>query len=428
MPRYVAPRTPRTPTSYIGSALRQGYDLAKFAARVSKHVKQSRKSSNKTQAPTATNRPRPRSAIMRTPTDGVRAPYVKKNPRLKTKQKPKVKVSKDFKNKVTKVLESKEVTGLFQTTQIERFNPQPFPNQNHVTLIPNGAAVATIRRGQLFGADRALHVASRCWNNKLANIAPDVLDAQNFGSSTDLDTLNNVSINITKQWWYFKIKNNCKRTVHLKLHQCRPKATKAQNSPIESWDKGMEFDLANGAIISNVTALQFNSLNTAPQMSSEFKSSFTVETIVLTLEPGQSHELSIKGPSMTYQMKKYFKSLTTSSTLDYTPIQKDDVFLIWETVCDLVIGNNGEAVTNIGYGENLDNTIEHLGDVVLVESQYHAVCLMPEQTGFDVSAVAGTTRTLDKRKPVRVVDNFTSLVEFGVIERTDEVEPSNELT
>ena len=66
----------------------------------------------------------------------------------------------------------------------------------------------------------------------------------------------------------------------------------------------MEFDLANGAIISNVTALQFNSLNTAPQMSSEFKSSFTVETIVLTLEPGQSHELSIKGPSMTYQMKK----------------------------------------------------------------------------------------------------------------------------
>lgn len=109
----------------------------------------------------------------------------------------------------------------------------------------------------------------------------------------------------------------------------------------------MEFDLANGAIINNVTALQFNSLNTAPQMSSEFKSSFTVETIVLTLEPGQSHELSIKGPSMTYQMKKYFKSLTTSSTLDYTPIQKDDVFLIWETVCDLVIGNNGKQLLTL---------------------------------------------------------------------------------
>lgn len=107
MPRYVEPRTPRTPTSYIGSALRQGYDLAKFAARVSKHVKQSRKSSNKTQAPTATNRPRPRSAIMRTPTDGVRAPYVKKNPRLKTKQNPKLKYRKTSKTRSLKYLNPK---------------------------------------------------------------------------------------------------------------------------------------------------------------------------------------------------------------------------------------------------------------------------------------------------------------------------------
>ena len=33
--------------------------------------------------------------------------------------------------------------------------------------------------------------------------------------------------------------------------------------------------------------------------------------------------------------KKYFKSLTTSSTLDYTPIQKDDVFLISRETSDL---------------------------------------------------------------------------------------------
>lgn len=338
-----------------------------------------------------------------------RQPYVKKpkKTKMKVKKKPKVKVTRAFRAKVEKSIAPHQIAGYHQVNYLESVLPNQINGQTVRSFPKHGLASG----GYLFPAELILHAASRLWNTKLAVVAPGIGDALNFDATTS-------KIDVTRQWWTFRLKNNGNRTVQMKIFKCQPKNMQASSNAIDSWNNGL-VDMFNTGTLrrtnSNLTAdeqVSSSQLFVEPSISDAFRNAFTSEKIEITLEPGQKTSFNVQGPAMLYDFSKF------RYNAQYQPVQKQDIHLIWCMNYDIV-WNEGLAGNGDVYGRG---TSVDISDAIIVESTYHCALKMPE-TALQAPVVAGVAVTAVGRKRRMVIDDFTLSGEQpqGNVVRTDEL-------
>lgn len=330
----------------------------------------------------------------------VRARRVTKKIKSKGRKKV-VKVSADFRAKVKKVSEGGKVRGKFHTVE-----------QNVITQSLNngqatGAPLASGTGGSLFSASRVLHAASRLWNSKPANVSPGMGQILNMNEATTV-------IDVVRQYWKFRIRNNNARTIYLAIHKCQPKSQQALSNPVSAFQNALASGISAGYVIGTpVPAIE--TLYNKPQFYPEFNQYFTNEEIDVCIEPGQSYEIEVEGPKMVYDMKKFYVNTAYQGT------QKQDIFVFSRCWTDLVGTSASTSLADIGRVK-LDPTA---GEIIC-ESEYFCDILMPEIVGWQSAGVAPPVGpvALGNRIMRMVFDDFDFVGQNPAnIDRTDEENP-----
>lgn len=331
-----------------------------------------------------------------------RLPNVIRKSKTKVSRKKDVKVSRNFKLKVNKALETKWLTGTFRSNQIESWNVGTLGGRQTVERYPNNGLS---RAGYLFSAERVLHVASRCFNGKAAAQNPLITDAGMF-------EVTSTKVEVLKQYWKFKLRNNSQRTMFLKFYQCVPKTYQVVMDPPTAWLEGVNQGISDGSI-KGMLALT-NTIYTTPNVSAQFKEHFKTSVVEITMEPGQSYEYVAEGPAKLYEMEKFY------SRLVYNFVNKGDVINMGVGYLDLAYGNSGIIANKHGHVEESGDSSDRL----IIESSYFCKVRMPEPTGFtQVVPTPGAIKTNDQRKEVYVYDEFLTELAYGEPDRVDPIDP-----
>lgn len=361
-----------------------------------------------------------RQRTMGTQTAKRGAVYVPSNPRnpkisksrkkLKIKGRKRVKVSRKLRSQILQVSDSNKVHGYFQDNRIEALDPGFNPGKQNVEIAPNRTLTLA---GYLFNYDRVLHAASRLWNGKGQVQAPAVGDALNFAPR---DTV----IQVFKQWWTFRMRNNSTRTVTYRIYKCQKK----KNSLIladayTAWTNGLGDMFNEGQLVTNINQ---NLLHTGPTLSNQFRGGWTSEVIKVEMEPGQSYSFNVNGPAMTYKGADFYDSAT------YRAQQPQDIQLIFSGNVDIVGSHTaGGVVGNFGY-VNDASTAQPSMERVYIESTYHCSLAMPEKVaGVTQPVFIGSTIFQNTNRVKRIcIDDFEPTT-FDLMHRRDEQNPQAEV-
>jgi len=334
----------------------------------------------------------------------------KSRKKLKIKGRKRVKVPVKLRRQIMQVSDSNKVHGYFQDNRIEALDPGSLGGKQTVELAPNRTLT---QAGYLFTYDKVLHAASRLWNGKGAVQAPAAGDALNFQPR---DTV----IQVFKQWWTFRMRNNSTRTVTYRIYKCQKKKNSILlNDAYTSWVNGLGDMFNEGQMITNTNQ---SVLHTGPTLSNQFRAGWTVETLKVEMEPGQTYSFNVNGPAMTYKGSDYYDSAA------YRQQQPQDVQLIFSGNVDIVGSHTaGGVVGNFGYVAD-SSTAQPSMERVYIESTYHCSLAMPEKVGGVTQPVfIGSTIFQNTNRVKRVcIDDFEPTI-FDLMHRRDEQNPQAEV-
>jgi len=331
--------------------------------------------------------------------------------KIKNKGRRLVHVSSQLRQKIGRVIDSKAIHGYYQDNRIETIDPGALAGKQQVDRFPNTAAAS--KGGLLFNYDRVLHAASRLWNGKAPNASgPDIADVNNFRPE---DTI----IDVNKQWWTFRLRNNSARTASIRVYTCQKKNSQVLLSDaLGSWFNGIAQMVTTGELIGS-PSVTVNSLHTGPTLSDQFRAGWKSECRKIQLEPGQEYNFNVEGPKMRYDGKKFYDTST------YTRNQIQDIQMFWAMNADLVGTHAADGTLN-NFGHAPDPAVGGVQERVIVESTYHVSMSMPEKVG-GVSTAAGSIFQNGNRVKRVVVDDGQA-VTFGTnIHRRDEEDPQSEV-
>lgn len=333
---------------------------------------------------------------------GHNATVTKGKKKLKIRGRKKVKVSPKLKTAIKQVTDSEKVRGYYQDNRIDILEPGLVAGRMAVEKVPTRTANAA---GYLFQYDRVLHAASRLWNRKVANLNPDILDADNFAPR---DTV----IEVVKQWWSFVVKNNSMRRVRYVIYKCQKKNSSIASDAYAAWNNGLTTMQSDGQLVSDP---DIGLMHAGPTISNQFRTAWRAEEIKVTLDPGEEYQFSVSGPSMTYRGQDFYDNVT------YKPVQKQDVQLIWASYGDIVGTHTGGVTGNAGHAP--DTTVdEPTQERTYVESTYHCHIAMPEKVGGVTTAVGALFQNINRVRRT-CIDDFQPRV-FGTdIHRRDQENP-----
>ena len=314
---------------------------------------------------------------------------VTKREKAHFKPKKRVKISKSFKEKVEKSLRSKTHKGYYQENQLEGLRVGTLSNRQNVIRFPS---VNQPFSGSLFNAARIIHVASRLWNGKAATLDHDL----NLGGNFDIYS---TKIDVYKQWWTFRARNNTERTLFVQVHKAQPKKNSADmGDPIQAWEDGLATQWTNGELISNAAepgggpALypKKETLYLPPEQSTQFRKTYKNHTTKFVVAPGQTFEWNVNGPSKVYDFNKHYEKQ------DFYNFQKDDV---WQMLVVHTDTTNFTGET----GSVSHSRIATLGNSLIIEGTYHVSMACPDRTGMSDPSLTN----LDNVKDVNCYDDFT---------------------
>lgn len=330
----------------------------------------------------------------------------KKGNRPKPKKQFKVKVSKDFKRKVLAVSEVNHIFGYGQENYL--ITTLGVADNTNFTSVADNVFNPSPNLGGLFSWVHILHCASRLWNQKSATAAPVFADPLMFPNAIDQ------KVTVRRQWAICRMKNNSERTVRVKLLLCSPKHLQVNQGPFPAWINAVTEMQASGALVSSGTV--FNSLYTHPKMYPSFNAQYSASETDYVLEPGQSVEQHVEGPSMVYEGRKFYVDGS------YQLFQKQDIIPLVIITSDVI--NN----TTPTYGHVSTGTARPY-EKLLFETTYHVKMSMPEPTGWisgGVAPAAGPV-VLTNRVKRMFIDEFNLHVNTAGLDehRVDEMNPTN---
>jgi len=304
------------------------------------------------------------------------------------KKKPIIKVTSKFKAQVKKALQPGKAVGHF--TEIDGTGQAILSvvnggKQEVFNIAPNGGAG---NNWAIFSPVDVLDAASCLFNDKPATQTKATASGSITVPGAGSFDIRNVKIEVLKSSFQAAFKNNSLRTLMLTLYECSPK--KLSNSVTDStaeeiWRQAMlneansAFLLPNSKAI-NIAGTEPSTLYATPYMSKTFKAAFNIEQHDIVLDPGQTFEHYMEGPTGVYDFAKFWKpDGTTSADVFYNmvPSKTRYLFCVMKTdLCNTDLGASGR------YG--VPGTQQRL----LWEYQKKFTILAPEQAGgtaFDLA-------------------------------------------
>lgn len=207
-------------------------------------------------------RPRRLTASIRRYSAGKSDPHsvrvTKGKSRIKRRGKKAMKVPSKLKAQVKQVINSNKVHGYYQDNRIDVIDPGLRGGQQNVEQFPTRG---TASEGFLFQYDRILHAASRLWNGKAATVNPLVTDVGNFGANDSV-------IEVTKQWWTFRMRNNSSRRVDYRIYKCQKKNSSLGSDAYDSWANGLAQMAGDGQLVAGNSIYL---MHTGPTLSNQFR-------------------------------------------------------------------------------------------------------------------------------------------------------------
>lgn len=218
---------------------------------------------------------------------------------------------------------------------------------------------------------------------------------------------------------YSKIKNvyrnNSNRAYKIKIFICRPKSRGVDN-PLADWVSQLaeeERDTNNDYNGGNVLDNTITQWGLDPRSCQGWSAQWAAEVLEVLLQPGQTYEHVLVGP--------------TNTMLDFNKFQINGVhseaqkmvrysFAIYHT--DLV-GSDTNGTVNGSVGYFAEDGALFKGEGIAVHQEHIFKIEMPEQTGFEVHGVAGGEQSLTKRRNAFARTMYGD-VQVGAIVRVDD--------
>lgn len=353
------------------------------------------------------------------------------------KRKPKVKVSNSLRKKIKKVMNAGEYRGKYKmtTSYFRKFN-QAALSQRQFTEGNIGINPSSATRGSdFFTPLEFLQAASVMWNDKVPDYAYNFGDPRNFHIGGQITVSgaerSPLKMHIVKSWATMRMTNQTRRTFTLKLLECKPKKAYVKTNTgdgagaLYDWIACSTDAAADGSNVSYYAGAMVpggqetvNVLGNTPEAYKGWNARWHCNCTTITLEPGQSYNWQVSGPSdQVYDSAKFFESGTIQT------------FQKWSKSC-FIIGHldlvgSVDADGNIISGRYLDN---QLNTTLAFETTWGCTLSMPKKTGFTTPGgvpVFGDPVQLGNVRDTNVTINWpqNSAINPGAITRVDEQNP-----
>lgn len=325
-----------------------------------------------------------------------------KNKKVDFKTKRVIKVPKGFKQKVKKSMELFKPRGTYEYIGwglIIATNAKV--NQQTVGRFTN-LANSNGMQGIIFDPTFFLHAASCLWNGQ--QLAANTIVAAGL-SPVDPNTFDfqKIKIDVINCSLITQFTNNSQRVYTIKIYECAPKSVTLGpanfgTDPLVSWANGLTQDASpalnalvnKGAI--NTTVTDFFTLYEDPRRVKSFNALWTVEETVLTIEPGQTVNHVIKGPSdLSMDYSKYWQGTSFVNQQKFTRQLFYTTYLDQVSYQDAAGGGANAGAGRLSEFINGGNFTGAGG--VLCESRYQCQLAMPEQTGLIQTAATIVAQT-----------------------------------
>lgn len=364
-----------------------------------------------------------------------------------TNKKPKeVKVTKNFRKKVERALEKEGMRfhGSFRTFSYWQLptTAANYPDGTQRVDIPgvNGTIFTSDAWGALGNVQDWIHQVSVLWNGKIdSQTSRNFYDPGTLLLNTNNTTgpsnrqpvgvMSNQSLplefTVKKSYEKYRIKNNSQRTVKFKIYLCAPKrvtsesvgistdtATTSNEFPVSgppraAWFNAMFIAQHQGV---NISAASPNALYSSPLQCPQFKNLYKAEETTVILEPGQTYEYLIQGPSeLKVNCANYFLGG------GFMDLQKFARFPMFVSHLDLVYGATGS-----------DSRIGGTGTAGLsFEREKFASFVIPEGVGANINfpSLGSNAIISENMKGNRFVHKVYTTGLSGAATRIDEEVP-----
>nr|QXP07703.1 MAG: putative capsid protein [Arizlama virus] len=330
---------------------------------------------------------------------GARQALVKSRYNKKVSLRPsrKVKVSKTFKLKVNKALQPRNLFGRFCEIQNGSYSfGVNLGNQQRVDRLCPGTGSDGSQ--MVFTPIDVLDAASILFNSKTpATIKATTSGNNTVFSSESLDPRSAI-VNVVNSSYHVVLRNNSRRTWIIQLYEASPKMKQNANvdgDVVTQWKNTLnnEGNVDSGnpkQIAINVLNLtKETTLYSTPQNSYTLKKYWNFERHDIVLDPGQSYDHNMQGPSnVEYDFSKFWKSDSSGTANEFLNIQPGKTRALFFTarldlVSDSTDGEQGR------WGSAYSN------ERLIVEEMKKFTITMPQQSGGAVTTTgdAGTFLT-----------------------------------
>ena len=356
-----------------------------------------------------------------------------------------VKVGKRLRDKVNKVINANEDKheGTYYCYERPQVLIQKEDNLKDIYAYPNynkGAGNDTnfsnINGGELFSFNRVLDAASKLYNAKASLEEPAINNDNNFDYNKTV-----IDVNFQKaQFW---IRNNSKRTYHLRLYVCKAKQTNIDNAssvnPVQTWrDIVEDYNEAGTGGVKNYTG--FGTVNVSvtrmrtqykcePDMYPGFNKAFEVKKVDFVVEPGQTTSHTVYGPSGEMSGVDYL----IGNQQSYHYRHKGSFWAMWSVLGDFIqtipathtTGQEAALGAPIYKGDALESGQDAGG--ILIECERTIKLNVPERT---LGAAIATPGNIEKNQRTSVVSPRLFYEQFFSVARddtyrVDEQQPEN---
>lgn len=310
------------------------------------------------------------------------------------KKSPAVRVTRDFRQKVQKVLEKNLVEG-----KLIAINTQVIRNSTD-----NGQTATYL--GEHFSPNFILDAASVLWNKKTwteGNKLP--YDANNFNWQT-------ARVHVMNCYDQYTFRNNSRRTVTLKLFECKPKVKTNAFHPLEQWSNTLAAE--NNPNESNIAGTTVNTLYNDPRNVKSWSQIWSPQVTTIVMEPGQTYVHKLQGPKN--QMLDFAKFVVNNAPQVFMDQQPFARYMLAISYVDLV------TTTLSATGRYVDASGEAYDGIAFEIKRVYNLA-MPEQAGLELPVTySGGIKSLGYRRYSFAIYNDSD-AQTGFVRRIDDENP-----
>lgn len=317
-------------------------------------------------------------------------------------------ITKKFRKKVRTALEEDKPKGWYRNIITDRYY---VPIDNQQTVVPLGFSQQSTP-GFYFGVDRMVDAASALWNGYTSLASPNRFASGQFGLET-------FKMRVIDSWVNCYLVNNSQRVYILKVLEIKPKYRAPYVNFLTEWTNGLANEVSAPAVNNtsiNISSVTPQILHEMPEACFGLMERFDVNVTRYVMEPGQSMQLKLQGPSeFDFDMNKYNSNGVVQDMQKFSR----QWFVILQN--DL-IGTTSPANAPARWKD--PNTAADQGYGLLAETREYYKFELPEEVGtlFQTTPTGPTFRPRNLAHFAKYFGEFRTAPSSGAV-RLDEENP-----